>query len=187
MTLVAAGNQLFASGPFRTIIPLWVSVQLGGGVVEYGVIMSGLAAGLLVANLTMSFVRTRLPLVAIVIGGVFVQGVIWAAFAFTWTLALATLAFFALGVANGVLNAANSARLQLTVPSELRGRTFATFFTTMNLTTPISLAVTGTLATLVSPVAIIAGSGLGLMAVGAAGFAAALRQIRQEREPTRVS
>ena len=182
VTLVAAGNQLFASGPFRTIIPLWVSVQLGGGVVEYGVIMSGLAAGLLVANLTMSFVRTRLPLVAIVVGGVFVQGAIWAAFAFAWTLALATLAFFALGVANGVLNAANSARLQLTVPSEMRGRTFATFFTTMNLTTPISLAVTGTLATLVSPVAIIAGSGLGLMAVGGAGFMAALRQLRHERQ-----
>jgi hypothetical protein len=62
----------------------------------------------------------------------------------------------------------------------MRGRTFATFFTAMNLTTPLSLAVTGTLATLVSPVAIIAGSGLGLMAVGAAGFTAALRQLRQE-------
>ncbi len=135
----------------------------------------------------MSIVRTRLPLVAIVVGGVFVQGVIWAAFAFTWTLALATGAFFALGVANGVLNAANSARLQLTVPSEMRGRTFATFFTAMNLTTPLSLAVTGTLATLVSPVAIIAGSGLGLMAVGTAGLAAALRQMRQEREPISVS
>ena len=36
VTLVAAGNQLFASGPFRTVIPLWVSVQLGGGVVECG-------------------------------------------------------------------------------------------------------------------------------------------------------
>ena len=180
VTLVAAGNQLFASGPFRTVIPLWVNVQLGGGVVEYGIIMSGLAAGLLVANVAMSFVRARLPLVAIVVGGVFVQGAIWAAFAFSSTLALATLAFFALGAANGVLNAANSARLQLTVPSELRGRTFATFFTTMNLTTPLSLAVTGTLATLVSPVAIIAGSGLGMMVVGSAGFMAALRQMRQE-------
>jgi hypothetical protein len=66
------------------------------------------------------------------------------------------------------------------VPSEMRGRTFATFFTTMNLTTPLSLAVTGTLATLVSPVAIIATSGLGMMAVGGAGFMAALRQLRQE-------
>jgi MFS family permease len=180
VTLVAAGNQLFASGPFRTVIPLWVNVQLGGGVVEYGIIMSGLAAGLLVANIAMSFVRARLPLVAIVVGGVFVQGAIWGAFAFASTLALATLAFFLLGAANGVLNAANSARLQLTVPSELRGRTFATFFTTMNLTTPLSLAVTGTLATLVSPVAIIAGSGLGMMVVGSAGFMAALRQMRQE-------
>jgi hypothetical protein len=110
-----------------------------------------------------------------------VQGAIWTAFAFASTLVLATLGFFALGVANGVLNAANSARLQLTVPSEMRGRTFATFLTAMNLTTPISLAVTGALATLVSPVAIIAGSGLGLMAVGGAGFLAALRQLREER------
>jgi MFS family permease len=70
VTLVAAGNQLFGSGPFRTVIPLWVSVQLGGGVVEYGVMMSGLAAGLLLGNVTMSFVRARLPLVAIVVGGV---------------------------------------------------------------------------------------------------------------------
>jgi MFS family permease len=180
VTLVGAGNQLFASGPYRSIIPLWVSVQLGGGVVEYGVIMSGIAAGILVANVAMSLVRRRLPLVAIIVGGVFVDGILWSAFAFTTSLVLATLVFFALGVANGVLNAANSARLQLTVPSEMRGRTFATFFTTLNLTTPISLAVTGALATLVSPVAIIAGSGLGMMAVGGAGFAAAMRQLRQE-------
>lgn len=186
VTLVAAGNQLFASGPFRTVIPLWVSVQLGGGVVEYGVIMSGLAAGLLAANVTMSFVRARLPLVLIVVGGVFVQGLIWATFAFSWTLFTAVASFFALGVANGVLNAANSARLQLTVPPDLRGRTFATFFTTMNLTTPISLAVTGTAVTLLSPVAIIAGSGLGMMAVGAAGFVAAMRQHRLESATERA-
>lgn len=181
VTVVAAGNQLFASGPFRTVVPLWVSVQLGGGVVEYGVIMSGLAAGLLLANVAMSFVRARLPLVAIIVLGVFFDGLIFALFALAPTLTLATMAFFALGVSNGMLNAAYSARLQLTVPSEMRGRTFATFGTAMNLTTPLSLAVTGTLATLVSPIAIIAGSGLGLMTVGGAGFIAALRQLREER------
>ncbi|MGH2491014.1 MAG: MFS transporter, partial [Candidatus Limnocylindria bacterium] len=106
VTLVGAGNQLFASGPFRTIVPLWVSVELGGGVVEYGVIMSGLAAGLLVANVSMSFVRARLPLVAIIVLSVFFDGLIFAAFAFAPTLTLATIAFFALGVSNGVLNAA---------------------------------------------------------------------------------
>lgn len=180
VTLVGAGNQLFASGPFRTIVPLWVSVQLGGGVVEYGVIMSGLAAGLLLANVTMSFVRARLPLVAIIVLGVFFDGLIFALFAFAPTLALATIAFFALGASNGVLNAAYSARLQLTVPSEMRGRTFATFGTALNLTAPISLAAAGALATVIGPVAIITISGVGLMAVGAAGYVAALRQMRQE-------
>ncbi|MGH2491015.1 MAG: hypothetical protein ACRDF9_05850 [Candidatus Limnocylindria bacterium] len=62
----------------------------------------------------------------------------------------------------------------------MRGRTFATFGTALNLTTPISLAAAGALAAVIGPVAIIAISGGGLMAVGAAGYFAALRQMRQE-------
>jgi hypothetical protein len=180
VVLAGAGNQLFAVGPFRTIVPLWVSVQLGGGVVEYGVIMSGLAAGLLLANVTMSFVRARLPLVSIIVAGIFLDGLIFALFAYAPSLPLATISFFGLGVSNGVLNAAYSARLQLTVPSEMRGRTFATFATGMQLTAPISLGVTGLVATVAGPVLIITASGVGLMAIGAAGFAAALRQMRRE-------
>src|SRR5256885_8637179 len=74
VTLVAAGNQLFASGPFRTVIPLWVSVQLGGGVVEYGVIMSGLAAGVFVPDRAGSFFPAPPPPVAVVFGGGVVGG-----------------------------------------------------------------------------------------------------------------
>ncbi|HEX9435576.1 MAG TPA: MFS transporter [Candidatus Limnocylindria bacterium] len=96
-------------------------------------------------------------------------------------LLLAAAAFFALGVADAVLNAAYAALLQTTVPPDMRGRTFATFSTAMNLTTPVSLAVTGALATVAGPVLLIAISGVGLMGVGATSFAASLREGRALR------
>jgi MFS family permease len=184
VVLAAAGNQLFASGPWRVMVPAWVSLVLGGGVVEYGVLLSALSAGLLIANVTMSAVKARLPLVAIIVGGIFFDGLAFLVFAYTPTLFLAGVMFFALGVSNGVLNAANTARLQLTVPTEMRGRVFATFGTVMNLTAPISLAVTGTLAATAGPVALITASGVGLMAVGAVGFIAAIGQLRREAAVT---
>jgi hypothetical protein len=107
--------------------------------------------------------------------GVFVDGVIVALIAFAPTVALAILAFFALGIANAILNSANSARLQL-VPVELRGRVFASNATLINLTSPVSLAAAGALAAPLGPVTIVLVSGLGLMGVGALGFLASLRQ-----------
>jgi DHA3 family macrolide efflux protein-like MFS transporter len=184
VVLVGAANQLFASGPWRTMVPAWVAVVLGGGAPEYGVLTSAFAAGLLASSLGLSVIRARLPLLTLVMAGVFVDGAINIAFAHAPTLALASLAFVAMGLSNGVLNTSFSASLQLTVPSHMRGRTFATFGTVMNLTTPVSLAVTGALAAAAGPVLLITGAGVGLMAVGAAGLAAWTRLERATRLAT---
>ena len=174
--LIAAGNQLFASGPWRVMIPFWVTAVLGGSVVDYGLLLTSLSAGLLVGFTVMASIRRMLPLVRIIVLGVFFDGLTFGLFAFAPTLALAMLAFFALGIANAVLNAANSARLQLTVPSPMRGRVFASYSTSMNLTAPISLSITGATATALGPVTLIAASGIGLMGVGALGFLASFRR-----------
>jgi len=175
VVVTGAGNQLFASGPFRVMIPAWVTVVLGGGAVEYGTIMSALAAGLLSANLAVSAIRARLPLIRLIVLGVFFDGLIVLLFAYAPTLLLASLAFFVLGLSNAVVNASLTALLQTTVPSDMRGRTFATFTTSINITTPVSLAATGALAAVAGPVLLMAISGLGLMGVGAVAFAASLR------------
>ena len=180
--LVAAGNQLFASGPWRVMVPFWVTAVLGGTVVDYGLLLTSLSAGLLVGFTVMASMRRMLPLVRLIVLGVFFDGLTFGLFAFAPTLAIAMLAFFALGVANAVLNAANSARLQLTVPSDMRGRVFASYTTLMNLTAPISLSITGATATALGPVTLIAASGIGLMGVGALGFVASFRQ-RAESAP----
>lgn len=174
---IAAGNQLFATGPFRLLVPAWIASVLGGGAGQYGALMSALAAGLLSANVIMSTIKARLPLVRLIVAGVFFDGLFFLLFALSPTLIIAAGCFFALGVANAILNAANAARLQLTVPTQLRGRTFATFSTVMNLTAPVSLALTSVLVTTMSPAAIIALSGLGLMVVGLVGGAAAARAV----------
>ena len=176
--LTGAGNQLFATGPFRTMVPAWVAIALGGGAPEYGTIISALAAGLLVGSLFVSAMRVRLPLMRAIAVGVFIDGVAWVAFAVAPTLVVACAAMVALGISNAVLNTAFSALLQTAVPADMRGRTFATFSTTMNLTTPISLGLTGAFAA-AGPVPIIAISGLGLMAVGAVSFATAPRGLGQ--------
>lgn len=176
VVLTAAGNQLFASGPFRVMVPAWVVVVLGGGAPEFGTLMSSLAAGLLAVNLVGSALRRQLPFLTVVTLGVFFDGLIFLVFAYLPTLVLGSIAFFALGVANGVLNLAYSGGLQALVPSDMRGRTFATFATGMNVTAPISLGVTGALASVAGPVILITISGLGLMAVGTIAFVAAITQ-----------
>jgi MFS family permease len=184
VVIVGAANQLFASGPWRTMVPAWVAVVLNGGAPEYGILTSSFAAGLLASSLGLSVIRAKLPLLTLVMAGVFVDGAINIAFAHSPTLLLASLTFIAMGLSNGVLNNSLSASLQLTVPSNMRGRTFATFGTTMNLTTPVSLAVTGALAATLGPVFLITAAGVGLMAVGAAGFAAWTRLERTMRLAT---
>jgi hypothetical protein len=184
VVLVAAGNQLFAAGPYRTLVPAWIAQVLRGGAPEFGFLNSALSAGILLGNLVMSAIRAKMPLLRIVMIGVFVDGLTFLLFAVSPDLVLASLAFFALGASNGVLNAAYGASLQLTVPPDMRGRTFATFGTTMNLTSPISLAATGALAATLGPVVLISASGIGLMAVGALGLAAWLRYERATRLAT---
>ena len=85
------------------------------------------------------------------------------------------IALFAMGIANAVLNASFSALMQVSVPHDMRGRTFATFSTGIQLTTPLSLAATGAVASVAGPVAILTIAGVGLMAVGAISFVGSLR------------
>ncbi|TMG43659.1 MAG: MFS transporter [Chloroflexi bacterium] len=173
--LTGAANQLFASGPWRVIVPVWVAVALGGGAIEYGTILSAFAAGLISASLVVSAIRSRLPLLTLIAAGVFLDGAIEILLAFSPTLAFAAMALFAMGMSNAVLNASFSALMQTAVPNEMRGRTFATFSTGINLTTPVSLAATGALASVIGPVAILTIAGAGLMIVGALSFGGSLR------------
>jgi predicted MFS family arabinose efflux permease len=176
--LTGAANQLFASGPWRVIVPVWVAVTLGGGAIEYGTILSAFSAGLISASLVVSSIRGRLPLLTLIAAGVFLDGVIEVLFAFSPTLAVAAVALFAMGISNSVLNASFSALMQTAVPTEMRGRTFATFTTGINLTTPLSLAATGALASITGPVAILTIAGAGLMTVGALSLGGSLRVAR---------
>ena len=173
--LTGAANQLFASGPWRVIVPVWVAVALGGGAIEYGTILSAFSAGLISASLVASAIRSRLPLLTLIAAGVFLDGAIEILLAFSPTLAFAAMALFAMGMSNAVLNASFSALMQTAVPNEMRGRTFATFSTGINLTTPVSLAATGALASVIGPVAILTIAGAGLMMVGALSFGGSLR------------
>jgi len=177
--LTGAANQLFASGPWRVMIPAWVAVALGGGAIEYGTIMSAFAAGLLLGSLVVSGIRARLPLLTLIAVGVFLDGLIEIVFAFSPTLAFASIALFAMGISNAVLNASFSALLQIWVPPDMRGRTFATFSSGIQITTPVSLAITGALASVAGPVVLLTMAGTGLMAVGALSFVGSLRIQRE--------
>jgi MFS family permease len=166
LIVAGAGNQLVGAGPFRVMLPAWVAFALGAGPPEYGTIMSALFAGTLLANVATSAFRAQLPFLPLIVTGIFIDGLIWTLFAFAPTVLLASIAFFALGMSSGILNLSLASGLQVMVPNEMRGRAFATFSTGLNLTTPLSVAVTGALAATVGPIALIAASGVGLMTVG---------------------
>ena len=177
--LTGAANQLFASGPWRVIVPVWVAVALGGGAIEYGTLLSAFSAGLITGSLVVSTIPPRLSLLTLIAAGVFLDGAIEILLAFSPTLAFAAMVLVAMGISNAVLNASFFALIQTAVPNAMRGRTFATFSTGINLTTPVSLAVTGAVASVAGPVAILTVAGAGLMTVGALSFLGSLR-VRQE-------
>jgi len=175
IVVTTAANQFFAAGPWRIMVPTWVAVALGGDAAEYGTLMSAFAAGLVISNLTLSGVRARLPLMTLVAVGVCLDGAIEIVFANSSSLTFAAIALFALGLSNAVVNASSSAILQIFVPTQLRGRTFATFSTTGQITTPVSLALTGVLASVAGPVLLLTISGAGLVTVGAISYLGSLR------------
>jgi MFS family permease len=174
-----------AVGTFGMNFGVWMPVMardvLHVGAGGYGVMMSVMGAGSLVAGLTLAYsskqTRRHLVVAAAAAFGLFLllfAGSQW------YALSLALLAV--VGVTMVTFSATANTTVQLTVPDELRGRVMAVYMMVFAGTTPLGSLMAGTLAhTTSTPVSIAAGSTISLLAAVAVAWS--MRGATGDREP----
>ncbi|HUS14768.1 MAG TPA: MFS transporter [Chloroflexia bacterium] len=174
-----------AVGTFGLNFGVWLPVMardvLHVGAEGYGLMMSVMGAGSLVAGLGLAFggkrSRKRLAVVAAAAFAVVLGGL-----AFSTVYPVSLLLLVALGAAMVAFSATANTTVQLTVPDELRGRVMAVYMMVFAGTTPIGALLAGTLAHATStPISMVAGALVSLLAVGATAWN--MRRVRQTERP----
>jgi MFS family permease len=185
LAVVVVGVVSTAGMNFTVVFPAYARDVLGQGAAGYGLLMSSLGLGSVVAAVALA-VRGRATPWAIV-GGAILAGLAEVALAPTRVYGLALLLGFAVGLGAVSMAANANSTIQLAVPDGLRGRVLGVYTTVFVGSTPIGGLVTGAVA---SVLGVAAAVGIGGAISAAAGVAGAvwLRSIRErERERARAT
>jgi hypothetical protein len=164
----------FALGGTIAVLPSYAA-QIEG-VNGYGYLMAALAVGILLGSLAASSLASlafgRLSIVAFLLSGVAWLGAI----AVGWlpaTVALFVLAFVPVGVTNVLIVSV----IQAVVPETLLGRVTAVLGSASAVSTPFGALAGGAAASVVGPVTVITGAGIGFLLL--AGYLASSPTLRQ--------
>ena len=158
-----------AVGTFGMNFGVWMPVMArdvlhvdAGG---YGLMMSSMGIGSLVAALTLAY-SARQVRRGVVVGAAAAFGAILLVFAGSEWFPVSIALLILLGVAMVAFSAMANTTVQLLVPDELRGRVMAVYMMVFAGTTPIGALLAGSLAHATStPISIVAGAGTCLLAV----------------------
>ena len=136
-----------AGGIVTVVIPLYVRDVLHAGSETFGLLLSGLEAGVLAGLLFVGAVNWRWPLGRSIAWALFTSGLVL----LLWLLQPPVLALGAILFVWGALSSsltpwAQTIRMRL-IPPEMRGRVFALLRTSMQSTRPIGAVVAGLLLT----------------------------------------
>jgi len=177
LAVVVVGVVSTAGMNFTVVLPAYARDVLGQGAAGYGLLMSSLGVGSVVAALTLA-VRGRATAWAIV-GGAVLTGLAEVAMAPTRAYGVALLLGFAVGLGAVSMAANANSTIQLAVPDGLRGRVIGVYTTVFVGSTPIGGLATGAVASVLGVAAAI---GIGGAISAAAGIAGAvwLRSIREQ-------
>ena len=147
---VAALVNMAAGGPLNVGLPLLARVHHWGPD-GYGALFGGIGAGLLLGGLVMG-TGLRLPRISVsVVLMVVTMGVLMAVLGFEASLALDVLLCVGIGTLISVTNVAIISLIQSTTSPQLLGRVSSVvMFSSMSLT-PVSYALSGAVARLLSP------------------------------------
>jgi len=158
-----------AVGTFGMNFTVWMPVMardiLHVGADGYGLMMSTMGAGSLVAGLALAYgakqARRRVVIVA-----AFCFGLTLLAFAWSSWFPLSLALLVAMGAAMVSFSATANTTVQMTVPDELRGRVMAVYMMVFAGTTPIGSLLAGSLAHATStPISMAAGGAVSLLGV----------------------
>ncbi len=175
LAVVVVGVVSTAGMNFSVVFPAYARDVLGQGAAGYGLLMSSLGVGSVVAALALA-VRGRATPWAIV-GGAVLAGLAEIAMAPTRAYGVALLLGFAVGLGAVSMAANANSTIQLAVPDGLRGRVIGVYTTVFVGSTPIGGLLTGAVASSVGVAAAI-GIGGAISAVAGVCGAVWLRSIR---------
>jgi len=165
---------------FNTILPLIAKYVLHAGALGLGVLTSALGVGSLIAALGVASARRTSH--AVLLGAAALFSVVLLLVGLSPWLPLTLALLVLLGAASIVFSASANTRLQLTTPSELRGRVMSLYFLLFAGTTPIGGFLVGVLATRMGVQATTVLFGV-ICLVGVAGASLFARRVRA-REAT---
>jgi len=165
---------------FSTILPLIAKYVLHAGALGLGVLTSALGVGSLIAALGVASARRTSH--AVLLGAAALFSVVLLLVGLSPWLPLTLALLVLLGAASIVFSASANTRLQLTTPSELRGRVMSLYFLLFAGTTPIGGFLVGVLATRMGVQATTVLFGV-ICLVGVAGASLFARRVRA-REAT---
>lgn len=140
----------FFTAPFGILLPFFVEDTLQSTPDWYGYIVAGMAFGMIVGSILAGVLRVPpahkgkavvVSLVLLALGFV--------AFAYSGTPLVALLILCGVGVSSGVMNVLITGVMQLSTPSEIRGRVFGLLGTLSAGLVPVSLGLAGVIADLI--------------------------------------
>jgi MFS family permease len=169
--LVLLGGMGIFGMNFQTLLPLFARYTLNLDADGFGALFAAMGVGSLLGSLSLAFIGSRRPLVAMILGG----ATSFVAFEALLGLSRAPLAAFAVIVFVGyssmlMVNTINVI-VQRSVPDELRGRVMALYVTVFAGSTPVGGLIAGAVAQAWGPPAgFLVGAGVTTIFIGLAAW-----------------
>jgi ENTS family enterobactin (siderophore) exporter len=158
--------NFFGAG-FGAVIAPYVSDQIGGNSVSYGLVLSALALGGIVGAIGVGKLNFRSYVGKLLFGGVFLFGPLSVLAALATTVSEGIAVFFGIGVISGAVNLPLQVLVQTQVPREMLGRAATVLRALLGMATPVAALTFGALAGASSIVSVFFVSGVGLAAITA--------------------
>ncbi|MCM2271596.1 MAG: MFS transporter [candidate division Zixibacteria bacterium] len=165
---IAASALNFFFTPVAVLLPFFVEDTLGSTSDWMGYMLAGMGVGSLLGYLVAGAIRLPGPTRSrIMIFSMIGMSILIGAVGLVANPVQGLILLFFTGILNGYINVNLATVLQLTTPSEIRGRVFGLLVTLSAGLTPIAMGLSGILADLVS-------QNIPLIFVGCGGFATAV-------------
>ncbi|MFC5379214.1 MFS transporter [Aquipuribacter nitratireducens] len=149
------------------VLVLLVRGELGGSELDYGVVGSVMAVGLVVGTLLAGGLGAGRRLVRAAVVGALGMSLALVAGGLAPTVLLLGAAMLLLGVANGLVNVSAQTTMALRVPAERRGRVLGSVSGALRTASVLGLVAGGALGTVLGPRELVVGAGVGGLLVTA--------------------
>jgi MFS family permease len=141
----------FFTAPFGVLLPFFVEDTLGSTPAWFGYIIGGMAVGSIIGSIAAGVLNVAPKNKGkVVIAALSLLAAGFVAFAYSSGPVVALLILAAVGLCSGIVGVLITSVIQLSTPTEIRGRVFGLLGTLSAALTPISLGLAGVIADLLN-------------------------------------